>query len=94
MFSCNGGRGFSFQRGRVSCAEKRIAPCVAARSIRFLSTEGDSHAVPQRKLRWMMAGALTLTAPLAGAAVISYSTSLSGAAEAPPNASAGVGSPW
>ncbi len=46
----------------------------------------------KEKLRWMMAGALTLTAPLAGAAVISYSTSLSGAAEAPPNASAGVGS--
>ena len=42
-------------------------------------------------LRSIVASMLVLSAPLASASVISYSSSLSGAAEAPANASPGTG---
>ncbi|WP_194271247.1 CHRD domain-containing protein, partial [Zoogloea sp. 1C4] len=45
----------------------------------------------QNAVRCGVAGVLALSAPLAGASLVSYSTILSGAAEAPPNASAGFG---
>lgn len=45
----------------------------------------------QNAVRCGLAGALALSAPLAGASLVSYSTVLSGASEAPPNASAGFG---
>ena len=45
-----------------------------------------------RKFHWMVAGMLALSAPIAGASVLTYTASLSGAAEAPPNGSAGTGS--
>ncbi len=35
------------------------------------------------KVRWTLAGVLALAAPLATASVVSYSASLSGAAESP-----------
>ena len=39
----------------------------------------------QNAVRCGVAGVLALSAPLAGASLVSYSTILSGAAEAPPN---------
>lgn len=43
------------------------------------------------KVRWTLAGVLALAAPLATASVVSYSASLSGAAESPANGSPGTG---
>ena len=45
----------------------------------------------RRKLPWLITAALAAAPALASAAIVSYTTMLSGAAEAPPNASLGTG---
>jgi len=91
MLSCNsGGRHYqpleaTFGSG-TSCATKKVLPpsnplCPWEIAMSFMNTP----------LRSIVASMLVLSAPLASASVISYSSSLSGAAEAPANASPGTG---
>ena len=48
-------------------------------------------SLSQKLVRFGAALVLAVSAPLAGASLVSYSSTLSGAAEAPPNGSAGSG---
>ena len=47
--------------------------------------------ITTRRLHWIIAAALAAAAPLASAAIVSYTAMLSGGAEDPPNLSLGIG---